>query len=236
MRILICGINYFPELTGIGKYTGEMAEWLANQGHQVRVVTAPPYYPMWQISPGYSRWRYTQESLNEVRVYRCPLWVPSVPSGFKRVLHLASFALSSFWILVWQGFWWQPHIVWVVEPPFLMAPGALVSGFVARCRTWLHVQDFEIDAAFDLDILALRRSRGFVNRVERWIMKLFDNVSTISEPMINRLITKGLDKQSCVYFPNWIDTDGIFPLRDPSPMRRELGIPDGDTVALYAGN
>ena len=26
MRILICGLNYAPELTGVGKYTGEMAE------------------------------------------------------------------------------------------------------------------------------------------------------------------------------------------------------------------
>jgi len=26
MRILIVGINYAPELAGIGKYTGEMAE------------------------------------------------------------------------------------------------------------------------------------------------------------------------------------------------------------------
>jgi len=31
MRILIHSINYFPELTGIGKYTGEMAAWLASR-------------------------------------------------------------------------------------------------------------------------------------------------------------------------------------------------------------
>jgi glycosyltransferase involved in cell wall biosynthesis len=31
MRILIYGVNYVPELTGIGKYSGEMAEWLAEQ-------------------------------------------------------------------------------------------------------------------------------------------------------------------------------------------------------------
>jgi len=41
VKILLYGINYAPELTGIGKYTGEMAEWLANHGHEVRVVTAP---------------------------------------------------------------------------------------------------------------------------------------------------------------------------------------------------
>ncbi|SPW58022.1 putative glycosyl transferase [Escherichia coli] len=50
MKILVYGINYSPELTGIGKYTGEMVEWLAAQGHEVRVITAPPYYPQWQVA------------------------------------------------------------------------------------------------------------------------------------------------------------------------------------------
>jgi colanic acid biosynthesis glycosyl transferase WcaI len=54
MKILLYGINFAPELTGIGKYTGEMATWLVAQGHQVRLVTAPPYYPAWAVSPGYS--------------------------------------------------------------------------------------------------------------------------------------------------------------------------------------
>lgn len=49
MKILVYGINYSPELTGIGKYTGEMVEWMASQGHDVRVITAPPYYPEWKV-------------------------------------------------------------------------------------------------------------------------------------------------------------------------------------------
>ncbi|MCG2596840.1 MAG: hypothetical protein KBO59_04845, partial [Achromobacter sp.] len=48
MKILLYSINYAPELTGIGKYNAEMAEWLAARGHQVSVVTAPPYYPLEQ--------------------------------------------------------------------------------------------------------------------------------------------------------------------------------------------
>ncbi len=32
MKILLYGINFAPELTGIGKYTGEMAAWLAAAG------------------------------------------------------------------------------------------------------------------------------------------------------------------------------------------------------------
>ena len=53
LRILVYGINYLPELTGIGKYTGEMSEWLSRRGHQVYAVCAVPYYPQWQVPEAY---------------------------------------------------------------------------------------------------------------------------------------------------------------------------------------
>jgi colanic acid biosynthesis glycosyl transferase WcaI len=53
LRVLIHGLNYAPEKVGVGRYTGEMADWLAQRGHDVRVVTAPPYYPEWRTG-GYS--------------------------------------------------------------------------------------------------------------------------------------------------------------------------------------
>ncbi|RYF30619.1 MAG: colanic acid biosynthesis glycosyltransferase WcaI, partial [Cytophagaceae bacterium] len=95
MKILLHGINFAPELTGIGKYTGEMAAWLAARGHDVHVVTAPPYYPAWAVGAGYTGNTWRLETWNNVAVWRCPLWVPPRPGGAKRLLHLASFALSS---------------------------------------------------------------------------------------------------------------------------------------------
>jgi len=63
VRILIHGINFHPEAAGVGKYTGEMANWLAAAGHEVRLVTAPPHFPQWRISPGYRAWRYDWQQL-----------------------------------------------------------------------------------------------------------------------------------------------------------------------------
>ena len=72
VKILLYGINYAPELTGIGKYTGEMAAWLASAGNEVRVVTAPPYYPEWRVANGFPNVWQT-EHWQGVRVWRCPL-------------------------------------------------------------------------------------------------------------------------------------------------------------------
>jgi colanic acid biosynthesis glycosyl transferase WcaI len=49
MKILIYTANFAPEPTGIGKYSGEMPAWFVAQGHGVRVMAAPPYYPVWQL-------------------------------------------------------------------------------------------------------------------------------------------------------------------------------------------
>ena len=100
MKILLYSLNFAPELTGIGKYSGEMANWLAGHGHEVHVVCAVPYYPEWRVHAGFGGWRWQrriepQAGGGSVTVVRCPLWVPARPSGAKRLLHLLSFALTS---------------------------------------------------------------------------------------------------------------------------------------------
>ena len=120
MKILVYGINYSPELTGIGKYTGEMVEWMVQQGHEVRVITAPPYYPEWQVGAKYSSWRYRREN-GDATVWRCPLYVPKQPSTLKRLIHLGSFAFSSFFPLMAQRIMkWTPCSGWAW--PVTVAP------------------------------------------------------------------------------------------------------------------
>jgi colanic acid biosynthesis glycosyl transferase WcaI len=239
LRILLHGINYSPELTGIGKYSGEMAQWLATRGHDVRVVTAPPYYPAWRVRTDYRGWRYKTEpgkGRDGVRVYRCPLYVPRRPSGRTRVLHLSSFMLSSLPIMLSQA-QWRPDVVLAVEPTFMSSLAGWMTARMAEAVAWLHIQDFEVDAAFDLGLL---ESDGHVHRVaeavERRLMHRFDCVSTISEKMMQRLAEKGITADKTVMFPNWVDTDAIAPLGGPSRLRQQLGLGQDKVVLMYAGN
>lgn len=236
MRILIYGINYAPELTGIGKYTGELAEWLAAQGHEVRVVTAPPYYPAWQVGKGYSAWNYSHKLIAGVKVWRCPLWVPHRQSGLQRILHLVSFAASSLPVILWQGTFWRPEIVFVVEPPLFCAPGAWLAARLGTAKAWLHIQDFEVDAAFDLGLLPAGWIRNMATKLEHWLMYRFDSVSTISEHMLKRIAAKGVEQSKHILFPNWVDTDAIYPMSEPNFLRAELGITPDTIVILYSGN
>src|SRR3974390_2985118 len=97
MRILVVGINYAPDLIGVAKYNTELCEALVGYGHEVRVVTAPPYYPDWNIPRSHKTWHYRSETMNGVSLTRSPIYVPRNPSGARRLVHHASFALTSVW-------------------------------------------------------------------------------------------------------------------------------------------
>ena len=235
LRLLVHGVNYAPELTGIGKYTGEMCEWLARRGHDVRVVTAPPYYPEWRVGAGHTARRYRRELRNGVIVQRCPLWVPRRPSGSRRLLHLASFAAASAPLVV-AAARWRPHVVFAVEPTLFAAPAAWLAARLSGARAWLHVQDFECDAALALGLLPERWTRPLL-AAERGLMRRFDRVSTISPNMVALLHAKGVGHERTVLFGNWVDCRDIRP--EPAAgqaLRAELGIPATTCVALYSGN
>jgi colanic acid biosynthesis glycosyl transferase WcaI len=236
MRILIYGINYAPELTGVGKYTGEMAEWLAAQGHDIRVITAPPYYPAWKVGSEYHSWKYTREQVNGVEVFRCPLWVKERPNSVERLVHLSSFAISSF-LVVLKQIAWKPDVVFVLEPAFFCVPGALIAAKLSGAFAWLHIQDLEVDAAFEMKALPKANFiKRFAFSVEHWLMRHFDRVSSISQQMLKRCRQKGFNSEQLVFFPNWVDCKSIYPATEPNAFRAELGIGEQEIVVLYSGN
>ena len=234
MKILIHSANFAPEPTGIGKYSGEMAEWLAAQGHEVRVVAAPPYYPAWKIDEAY-RWpAWRHEVWRGVRVWRAPLWVPRKPGGLKRVLHLCTFALSSAPVMLRQALW-RPDVVLTVAPALVCAPTGWLTARLSGALAWLHVQDFEVDVALQMGLLKGEIFGRAIRAAESALLKRFDVVSTISERMRQHLQSKGVAPQSTHLFVNWANVESIKPLTLPSSYRAELGLAATTRVALFSG-
>jgi colanic acid biosynthesis glycosyl transferase WcaI len=144
--------------------------------------------------------------------------------------------LSSLPVMLAQILW-RPDAIFTVMPTLLCGPATLAVARLTGASTWLHVQDFEVDNAFDLGILP---AQGFIRLLalafEKFFMGCFDRVSTISPNMVQRAIDKGVDKKHVLLFPNWVDTDAIHPQPRPNSLRRELGISEEDVVLLYSGN
>jgi colanic acid biosynthesis glycosyl transferase WcaI len=236
MKLLILGINRAPEPIGIAPYTTELGRWLAARGHEVAMVSAQPYYPTWRVSEGYPRHRWVSTMEDGVSVTRCPLYVPANPSGARRIAHHASFAVSALLPMIRRARAMRPDVIMAIAPSLLAAPVALAAARLAGSRTWLHVQDLEVDAAFatgllDADSAVAYRASSF----EAWLLRRFDRVSTISSPMGERLMDKGVAADRVVEFRNWADTDRIAPLAQTSSYRTRWNITTPH-VALYSGN
>jgi colanic acid biosynthesis glycosyl transferase WcaI len=237
VKILIYSLNYAPEIIGIGKYNSELADWLIGCGHEVQVICAPPYYPSWKVKSGYSSWVYRHELRNNTSVWRCPIWIPKSPSGFKRILHLLSFAIFSLPALVWRTLKWRPDVIFTLEPPFFCLPGTLLVAKLFKCKVWLHIQDFELDAGFNLGLVPnLKIIRRITFAFERWLLRQTSMVSTISEEMLKLLQSKGVPSKRRILFPNWVNTHEITPLDRTSGFRSELGLHPDQTICLYSGN
>ena len=234
MKILIYSANFAPEPVGIGKYSGEMADWLVGQGHQVRVVAAPPYYPAWQLDKTYAWPPYKVEKWHGVDVWRAPLWVPNAPGGFDRVVHLLTFAASSLPLMLWQVLW-RPKLVMVIAPSLFCAPTGYLVARLVGAKSWLHIQDFEVDVAFKMGLLKNPFLQFIALALERWLLRCFDNVSSISSPMLERLRQKGLPEKKIRFLPNWVDISHICPLDTPSEYREKLGIKINTKVVLFSG-
>ena len=234
MKILIYGINYSPELTGIGKYTGEMAVWLAQEGHSVKVVTAPPYYPEWRVSENYKN-TYSHMHTDGVDVTRCPLFVPSRPTTLTRLLHLFSFSVTSAFPVLGSLFW-KPDIVIQVVPTLFCSLQTLLLSKLSGAKAVVHIQDYEVDAMFGLSMV----SSGVFERCAYWIeqkiLNTFDLVSTISDGMMQSGIKKGVSSKKLIFFPNWSEIERFAKVEKNTNILRDIGVEASKKIILYSGN
>ena len=136
----------------------------------------------------------------------------------EKTLHLCSFALSSIGPVVSQLVW-SPDVVITLRLLFLCTWCTFTRKSVRwRTITWLHIQDYELDAAFELGFL--KGSLRYMAEVwERQILKSFSRVSSISNAMVNRLKNKGVKESRSYLLPNWVDLEVIKPQSDSDRMK-----------------
>ena len=233
-------LNYAPELTGIGKYNGELAPYMANKKVDVTVLTAPPYYPEWQVKSGYKN-TFSSTIENQVKVVRTPLYVPKNVTTLKRLIHLSSFAITSGFRLLNQ-ISKKPDVIMLVQPTFFCAPITLLFAKLTGAKTIMHIQDFEVDAMFGLGLAGSSKStkQSFVKKtmlkIESWFLRRFDVVSSISYSMLENAKNKGVEESNLLFFPNWSDTEFVNPNVCGNDIRSRLDYDENDKVVLYSGN
>jgi len=231
MKIVFYTNSFYPDPIGIAYYNAEWVEHLLKLGHEVKVITAVPYYPQWSVRPEYKgRWR-VQETYKQASVTRTWVYVPRRQTAVGRFLCELSFMLASLPLL----FRTRPDLLIVVSPPFGAGLAAAIFRQVRKVPLWLHVQDLQVDAGRAVGFLRGRFLLSALTALERWVLRRADQVSTITAAMRERVIAKGLAPEHVALFPNWVDTEVMRPMPRETSFRQEQGL-TGKFVILYAGN
>ncbi|MEQ3625732.1 MAG: WcaI family glycosyltransferase, partial [Marinobacter sp.] len=231
-RTLILGLNFAPEPISTAPYTTRLARYLARHGHRVHVVTATPFFPAWSRPKDWPRARYVaRDPVLNLRVTHCPHYIPRHPTGLRRLLHQLSFTFAATPVMIAQALRHPPDRVLVIAPALLAAPLGWLAARIAGAPAWLHLQDLELDAARATGIVGSSRLAALI---ERWVLRRFDRISTISAPMCARVAAKGVAPHRIQELRNWAE-----PMASPDPdaiiaLRRKLGI-STPHVLLYSG-
>ncbi|GAB2597574.1 WcaI family glycosyltransferase [Spirosoma areae] len=235
MRILLYTANFSPELTGSGKYNGELAHWLAQRGHCVDVITTPPHYPQWQVQKPYSGLKWTIERSINLIVRRSPIYVPRIVTGKTRMLFEISFAISS--IPYWFGAMFRQYdVIFCVCPPLQIGIYPWLYRFLKKTPFLFHVHDLQVDAARKLNMITNDYLLSCLEKFETFLLKNADCVSSISEGMKQNILNKGVSSDQYIMLDNWVDTEHIRPLPLEESFRDKYGFSYSAQIVLYSGN
>jgi colanic acid biosynthesis glycosyl transferase WcaI len=241
-RVLLIGGNFYPEPIGIGKYNGEMIHWLAQNGYDCTVITSFPYYPQWKIQHPYlkkSLWYKKEEKYykpfydKSISIYRCPLYVPNMPTGSKRILNGLTFFLTSLLVIIKLLFEPKFDYVITVVPSFETGLLAILYKSIKGGKFLYHIQDLQIDAARDLKIIRSKWLIKFLFKIEKYILKKADVVSSVSAGMMEKVKVKC--NKNIEFFPNWVDNSVIYPIPDKAILKEEFGFAETDKIIMYSG-
>jgi colanic acid biosynthesis glycosyl transferase WcaI len=233
MRVIVWGINYAPEFTGIAPHSVALCEFLHTRGHDVEMVTTFSYYPTWRKLPEDRGKVYRTDVINGVPVHRCWHFVPERVSAAKRILHEASFiALSTLRALSLKS----PDVYVLVSPPLLLGTAGWLVGKLKGAPFVFHVQDMQPDAAVGLGMLKEGWFIKTLYALEAFAYRSAARVSGITKGMLVKFRRKGVPEEKLIYFPNAIELAHQMDGPPWGTFRARHGLPADAFVAVYAGN
>lgn len=229
-NVLIVGINYWPEPTGIAPYTSGMAEYLAQHAASVEVLTGLPSYPSWSVPADYRRGYRFLEEHNGVIVRRLKHVVPTRQDALRRGAYELSFLAHAASV--------RPR----VRPDVVIGVTPALGGAVAAARLASHhraslvlvVQDLLGQAAAQSGIAGGSRVAAAVRRLERTTLRRADVVAVVADAFRAPLEAYGVPAARIRRVPNW--AHGAPSTADRLATRAELGWGAGVQVVLHTGN
>jgi glycosyltransferase involved in cell wall biosynthesis len=231
LRVLVVGINFAPEHTGIAPYTTQLCEHLASRGARVSVLTGFPHYPQWEVEPRYRRRMCSVERRPGLTIERLRHYVPRRQSALRRGLYELTFALN---VLLRRPDE-RPEVVVAVVPALLSVWPASLLARRAGAPLVVWVQDMMGQASAQSGIDGGGPVAGVVKAIEARMLRRAQRVLVLNQHFEQHIQAAGVAPERIMVQPNWTHVappTGI----DLDSVRARYGWGDGATVVLHSGN
>lgn len=216
------------QLAGASLYT-DLALYLRERGHDIRVTTTFSYYPALRYAIGDRGVSSRDEDYSGIKMRRIGMFLPRRHTGLRRLGPELSY-LKNLWHCGRFNNW-TPDVVLAACPMLAqcIAPRFLYPG--CKIPRLLIVQDFMADAAAELRILRGSTLNSILKRIECWGLNGANTLSTISDLMGNKL-SRNHPKRRVVVIPNWIHQS----LASTIELERAKASPRASRLLTYSGN
>lgn len=237
-NVLILSLVFPPDNVSTAQLMGDVAYDLQEAGHRVTVISTVPHYNRGSADDGLARLESTWGGLVKrsrhrgVPVYH--VWVPAKGASLTvRLFGWALFHLVGTLLGCLIAF--RPSVVLAPSPPLTIGVSAwLVARWRRACYIY-NVQEIYPDVAIHLGILRSRILIRALLWLERFVYDGAAVVTTISDGMRQRLISKGVPLGKARLIPNFVDVSLFkeLPKRNGFSERHHLA---DKFLLTYAGN
>ena len=231
MNILLITGSFPPEIGSASHLFYELSQGLAENGHNVTVITRfPRAFRVNSPETYYRRKFFLSERIGDVRVLRIAELPIFKESLFSRLLEQVILPLALLLGGLISG---TQDIILNYSPPLTLGLAAFVLSKMKRAPFIVNVQDLHPKAIVDLGLLKNQIVIRILETLERFIYCRAKYLTVHSEGNRKHVISRGAQPHTVLTIPNWADTN-LRPLEKFNKFRtsNKLG---SKSVITYAG-
>jgi len=233
MKILYISQYFAPEIGATTNRALANVRYLANNGHEVTVLTEMPNHPRGIIFPEYKRKFFIREKMEKFFVER--VWVYTNPKKnfITRMLFYLSFAFFGSLRGIISGK--KYDIVYVTSPPlFVGIIGKNIKKLFPKIKFIFEVRDLWPDAAIEMGQLNNKSYRKFSYKLEASLYEESDHIVAVTNRFKKTIIDKGVKAEKISVIRNGSDLT-FRPVKPPQELLDKYKS-QNEFLIVYAGN
>jgi len=227
--------HFKPDLhAATGEVMTALVDKLADQGHEINLVTSLPWYRNHDVEPEWRGRPWRREVTPWGRVVRVWPFPTDKTNITARAAGFAGFTVLAVGAALSLG---RPDVVMAMSPPVFLGDAAWLVSRLHRVPFVFNTQDIFPDVAVDLGALSNPTVIEMAERHERSLYRRADAITVLSEDQANNVRSKlpGELVDRVRLIPNFVDLDRITVGDRDNDYRGDHRL-GSKTVVMYSGN